>query len=75
MPCTFTGSFEGDKVMSLREDLDELTQLLCSIGKTIEKYSDAPDHEPAFMDIKLFSPKVRKWLKEHKKLDSKKGKK
>jgi hypothetical protein len=70
MPCTFTGSIEGDVIESLREslknssdkhellkkELDRATRLLCSLTKQVpQKY--------------LKDPEIAEWVDEHRKLD------
>jgi len=66
MPCTFTGSLEGDRALFLREDLDKLTSLLCDLCKRLEKKGRS--------DIIAANPRLTKWWKLHKKFDAaKKG--
>lgn len=77
MPCTQTGSLEGDHALALEENIKlinkrntELTQMLCSVLKIIEK--DALDAS----DLQLTDlPKdVQKWWKTHRKIDAKAAK-
>lgn len=66
MPCTLTGSLEGDEKLLLEEELrgqtntvTKLAQMLCSTCKTLEKNQ-------------IEIPKgVRRWWKEHKVQDEK----
>lgn len=37
MPCTFTGSLDGDLILSLREALDERERMLCGICTVLER--------------------------------------
>lgn len=68
MPCTLTGSIEGDTIHFLQEDKRSLnkellktTQLLCLVCKTLEKNeADIPD-------------KLMKWWKAHKFQDRTRG--
>ena len=62
MPCTLTGSIEGDLRYSLQcqnKDITELVQLLCSSCKLLEKNK-----------IKM-PKKLSKWFEYHKKIDKK----
>ena len=72
MPCTITGSFEGDRALFAEEDLEKaqkknlkLTQFLCETCQILEN-----------MGYKGFvNPKLEKWWKKHKNQDGKRGKK
>lgn len=64
MPCTYTGSLEGDARLATSEanqKLTEVTQMLCALCTHIEEnYED---------DIIGEVPKTNKWWKEHKEVD------
>ena len=69
MPCTYTGSFEGDEALAAKEALEknrstltEVTALLCSACKILEKK-------------KAMTPQLRAWYAEHEKVDRKRLKK
>lgn len=63
MPCTMTGSIEGDRSLSVREAQDEAsntTKLLCKACKLLDKSKDTT--------IKM--PKdLRAWWNNHQKID------
>lgn len=70
MPCTYTGSIEGDKAYFLEKsnkalggEVTKLTQLLCSLCK----------HNEA--NKQTINSKVKYWWEKHKKLDAKRKKK
>jgi hypothetical protein len=68
MPCTYTGSLEGDARLAAdeaRTALTNVTAMLCSVCQKAEK-AGRPD---------LLSPKVASWWKKHKKVDEKRKKK
>jgi hypothetical protein len=72
MPCYYTGSAEGDALLGANEDISKLqkerlklTQLLCSICKTLD------DSNGSF----LMSAALRSWWKKHSKQDKKAKKK
>ncbi len=67
MPCTMTGSIEGDRAWSAevsaeraQAEITKLTQLLCSLCKTVEDDTcvDIPDE-------------VEKWWRAHQEVDRK----
>jgi hypothetical protein len=58
MPCTYSGSIEGDRLMLTQDLVTELTQLLCSLCKRCEKEK-----------VKL-PRRVSIWWKQHKKVDA-----
>lgn len=35
MPCTHTGSLDGDKIEALTEELDKTTRLLCELCRQV----------------------------------------
>lgn len=71
MPCTYTGSLEGDRIMSLEEGLGKAstaltatTQAACEMAKLLT---------PA--QFAKLSSNTKKWIEDHKKVDAKrKGK-
>lgn len=62
MPCTVTGSLEGDRALAhseAQEEATKVTQLLCKLCKIVEN-SDG-----------LILPRdVSKWWESHKKIDA-----
>lgn len=69
MPCYYTGSAEGDAKLAYSMDmqkmgqkLTELTQLLCEACKAIENSTSSFNNA---------SKELKKWWKEHKKIDKK----
>lgn len=36
MPCTYTGSLEGDREMAMRESLDARERMLCALCRRLE---------------------------------------
>jgi len=65
MPCTYTGSLEGDALLGAREELDELTRLLCE-AMTVIEYQIPKGH---------ISDELWAWWKHHKAADKKRRKK
>ncbi len=70
MPCTYTGSLEGDKILNLTEyankketALTETTQAACEIAKLLTNEQR-----------KKLSTKTLKWIIKHKAIDAKKKK-
>lgn len=66
MPCTITGSLDGDRIYALeqdreklREEILDLTQMLCAVCKRCEK-EGAP-----------IPKRVKAWWKKHKAQDEK----
>ena len=59
MPCHYTGSAEGYRALSANEELTSITNLLCKLCKEIEKNN---------LNF-LLRGAVRRWWKEHKKID------
>jgi hypothetical protein len=60
MPCTYTGSLDGDRIMGLEEALDEMTELACSAFAVLEKQG--------LLGEMTFSQ--RKWWRVHKAADA-----
>jgi hypothetical protein len=72
MPCTYTGSLEGDARLAASEalakktsTLTKVTQMLCATCTKAEKAGR----------LDLLSPKTQVWWKKHKKQDAKRKKK
>jgi hypothetical protein len=59
MPCTYTGTIEGDRALSASLALSEVTSMLCDTCKQVEKHGQ----------LMWLSIETRKWWREHKKLD------
>lgn len=62
MPCTYTGSIEGDRAMAAAEKAEKLTEvtaMLCEACKLLDRKQYT--HE--------LSQKTINWWYEHKKLD------
>jgi hypothetical protein len=64
MPCTFTGTLEGDAALRAREELDRQTDRLCRMCRRIE----ALGH-----DLTTIDPDVAEWWAKHKKEDIARG--
>jgi hypothetical protein len=65
MPCTVTGSIEGDRALDAaeaRETATKTTQMLCSICEMVEKRG-CPSMSRMPADVKA-------WWVEHKKMDA-----
>jgi hypothetical protein len=63
MPCTFTGSLQGDHLLLTKEALDKMTDKLC---RTCQKAEDG-----GWLD--QLDDDVKKWWKKHKREDAKRG--
>jgi hypothetical protein len=61
MPCTITGSPEGDRLLYANEDILRLTQMLCASLKRLEKNNIPVPKE------------CLQWWNKHKKVDQKNG--
>lgn len=73
MPCTHTGSIEGDTIETLTEMLDDMTDRLCRTMKTLE--TDTPgDFGSGAARIDLLPKDIQRWWKRHKREDAKKAK-
>ncbi len=66
MPCTYTGSIEGDRALAaeqledaLTEELDEMTALACAAFTQLEKY----------VGLGLMTPEQQDWWRRHKEAD------
>lgn len=60
MPCTLTGSIEGDRALSAQEaeaEVTKLARMLCSVMRMLERDGDKLSNE------------VLSWWKQHKKQD------
>ena len=67
MPCTFTGSLEGDRALAYQEHADDLakqitklTQLLCKTLTIVEAHDG----------LEYLPKDVNKWWVSHKKVDA-----
>jgi len=65
MPCTITGSLEGDAALFAKESLDKcriraqkLNRLLCMLCRDVENRAEHP-----------LPSQVAKWWKRHKEID------
>lgn len=67
MPCYVTGSAAGDSALYLKEAQEEATkttEMLCETLQILESKN------PKL--LKTLSPQIKKWWKNHKKIDSSK---
>lgn len=60
MPCTYTGSLDGDRILGLEEALDEMTELACAAFTVLEKQG--------LLGEMTFTQ--RKWWRKHKAADA-----
>ncbi len=60
MPCTMTGSLEGDRALFYQEESERLTRIACEMAQWLE----------ASGDLGKCSTETRKWWKEHKAWDA-----
>lgn len=75
MPCTYTGSIEGDRALAASEALTEVTDNLCRVLTLVDAHNHlvSNDEEAEFRVIEL--PKdIEKFWREHKKIDAKRKK-
>jgi hypothetical protein len=68
MPCTYTGSLEGDRALAAEEEADKLadiittlTQMLCSVCRAVEEIGRED----------IFDPLVEGWWQDHQLVDEK----
>jgi hypothetical protein len=80
MPCTFTGSFEGDRALAaeeyaaeLKKELDLTTRLLCSTMKILHNPSPYPEHAQTLRGDVLAIEGMTDWWEEHQKRDREKA--
>ena len=68
MPCTMTGSFEGDQAMAAKREADRVTAYLCAVLRYLETmYPDVVDE---MMDLsKAGDGQIDQWWHRHKKED------
>jgi hypothetical protein len=59
MPCTMTGSIEGDRALAHTNTVTELAQLLCEATRVLKKTGH----------LNKCSDKLKKWHAEHVKID------
>lgn len=71
MPCTYTGTIEGDRAMFAEEAVTEVTSMLCRTLTLLEDHMKACQK----VGVEHYLPKdIQIFWKEHKKLDSKRKK-
>ena len=71
MPCTYTGSFEGDQLFSANEELDRLTLYLCAVCAHLEKSDLSHLILAAGSCADGVSPnEIHDWWAEHKQADA-----
>ena len=80
MPCTYTGSLSGDSILSLtetvkelRQDNDDLTQMLCALISNYEK-NNGPQGTRLYLQnsanlADLDSELIVAWWSKHKQSD------
>lgn len=79
MPCTYTGSIEGDRAHFAKEALDLRERMLCAICTQLEKEFGVAVTKEILEDVAeatdgLTKTQISSWWKDHKKEDKKKGK-
>lgn len=79
MPCYYTGTLEGDRLLAEQESkervqkkLIKLTQMLCSICTEVEKHNSTWEKEDGCC-VEM-SDELKKWWIKHKKIDEKRKK-
>ena len=79
MPCTLTGSLEGDAAVFSKEKITELTQLLCGACRLLEEneidMSKVKAVVYSYGACQERTTKLTTWWKSHKKLDAKREEK
>lgn len=74
MPCTQTGSLEGDRALAAQEAIDKRERMLCGMCSMIEKEVGVPTME-AFLEAigeqtdGLKKKDIVKWWRAHKKAE------
>lgn len=78
MACTYTGSLDGDRIMSLQEALDRRERMLCALCTLIEKEADPVTvlsvlRRAAFEADGLDEDDIARWWAEHKEAENEGG--
>ncbi len=74
MPCTYTGSLDGDAAMFARDELDVRERMLCALCRKLEEVH-GEDETKAILRAAARSAKglhreaIVKWWRDHKKAD------
>ena len=72
MPCTQTGSLEGDRALDAdmaRSEATRLTQMLCDLCKTFDETFVEEEWELLLNNMKA-GKRLAAWWKSHKKIDA-----
>ena len=79
MPCTHSGSFEGDRLLSCRAELDRVTSYLCALMSVLERglktlggRDDGLNILLSHMDPTVTPEEVMAWWNKHKHEDERK---
>lgn len=78
MPCTFTGTLDGDRLLAAKEALDARERMLCAVCKTLEKNLGSRLAwdlliEAAVDADGLGSADILDWWRDHKEADERRG--
>lgn len=71
MPCTYTGSIEGDRALAASETVTRLAQLLCGACRLLEENGISMagvKTEPT--DFTPHTTTLYQWWRGHKKIDN-----
>lgn len=75
MPCTYTGTIEGDRRLAAEESRDILERMLCAICTQMEENIGVPFTNTiltlAQERMEQGDPDLAKWWKDHKATDTK----
>jgi hypothetical protein len=66
MPCTYTGSIEGDRALASSETITELTQVICQFMSNLENVG-ALEQDYIWDCVPI---KLEEFWNEHKKIDA-----
>ena len=78
MPCTYTGSLDGDKLLSCQQELDRVTRYLCGTLDELSNHDYIP-MEMLLYDIESTTDGIErgelvKWWESHRKTDNQRKK-
>lgn len=71
MPCTYTGSIEGDRALASSERLTEVTEMLC---RTLTRFEGILNTELNSPLAGVLDDDIVKWWEEHKVIDARRRK-
>lgn len=73
MPCTYTGSFEGDEALRAREALEKREKYLCAVVRHLEKSGANVDlllRRAAEGTEDLRGSEIQDWWDNHRRADA-----